>query len=136
MNIMNVVAVAFVAYFWVNSIGCSGEFHVVFKHFQNFRNLILNILKKKWLHLALWPLFSLKPCKTFRIVQCKQPQLVKPWLNFDLHFRFQSSHTALLEVSFILTPSQSPPWKPFSPTFLDTLTTALMCIFSSILKCS
>ena len=34
-----------VAYFWVNSAGCSGEFYVVFKHFQNLENLILNILK-------------------------------------------------------------------------------------------
>ena len=33
--------------FWVNSTPCSGEFHAVFKHFQNLENLILNILKKK-----------------------------------------------------------------------------------------
>ena len=26
---------------------CSGEFRVVFKHFQNLENLILNILKEK-----------------------------------------------------------------------------------------
>ena len=36
-----------VPYFQVNSIGCSGEFSVVFKHFQNLENHILNILKDK-----------------------------------------------------------------------------------------
>ena len=40
-----------VAYFWVNSIGCSVEFHVVFKHFQNLENFILNILKER-LHIS------------------------------------------------------------------------------------
>ena len=56
--------------------------HVVFKHFQNFENFILNIA------LALW---------AFRIPHCKQPRLVKPWLNFDLNFIFKSSGTMLLE---------------------------------------
>ena len=37
----------FVAYFLVNSAGCSGELHVVFKHFENLESRILNILKKK-----------------------------------------------------------------------------------------
>ena len=36
-----------VAYFLVNSPGCSHEFHVAFKHFENLENLIWNILKKK-----------------------------------------------------------------------------------------
>ena len=36
-----------VPYFQVNSTGCSGEFRVVFKHFQNLENHILNILKEK-----------------------------------------------------------------------------------------
>ena len=36
-----------VAYFRVNSAGCPGEFHIVFKHFENLENLILNILKDK-----------------------------------------------------------------------------------------
>ena len=40
-----------VVYFWVISTGCSGEFHVVFKHFQNVENLILKILKEK-LHVS------------------------------------------------------------------------------------
>ena len=34
-------------HFSVNSTGCSGEFHVIFQHFQNLKNLILNILKEK-----------------------------------------------------------------------------------------
>ena len=36
-----------VAYFRVNLAGCSGEFHIVFKHFENLKNLILNVLKEK-----------------------------------------------------------------------------------------
>ena len=36
-----------VAYLLVNSAGCSHEFHVAFKHFENLENLIWNILKKK-----------------------------------------------------------------------------------------
>ena len=40
-----------VAYFWVNSTGCSGEFHVAFEHFQNLENLISNILREK-LHIS------------------------------------------------------------------------------------
>ena len=31
----------------IDSAGCSGQFHVVFKHFENLENLILNILKEK-----------------------------------------------------------------------------------------
>ena len=42
------VAFLSVAYFWVNSAGSSGEFHVVFKHFENLENLILKILNAKW----------------------------------------------------------------------------------------
>ena len=38
---------ASIAYFWVNSEGFFGEFHVVFKRFQNLENLIFNILKEK-----------------------------------------------------------------------------------------
>ena len=46
-----------VAYFWVNSAGCSDKFHVVFKHFENIKNLILKILKDE-LHIP-WLVGSL-----------------------------------------------------------------------------
>ena len=36
-----------VANFWANSTGCPGEFHVAFKHFQNLKNLMMNILIEK-----------------------------------------------------------------------------------------
>ena len=53
---------------YINSPGCSGEFHVVFKHFGNLENLIRNILKKKlhmpWLKNVTSPW---KVCKAFRI---------------------------------------------------------------------
>ena len=74
----------FVAYFWVHSTGCSGEFCLVFKHFQNLENLISNIFEGKIAYLL--------PCN-LRIAQCKQPRLVEPWCNFHI----QSSGTALLE---------------------------------------
>ena len=48
---MSVVSLS-VANFWVNSTGCSGEFHVVFKDLQNLEKLILNILKKSCVSLA------------------------------------------------------------------------------------
>ena len=96
-------------FFWVNVAGCSGEFRVVFKNFQNLVNLIFNILKEK-LHIScLVVSFFLKRCKTFRIAQCKQPRLVKPCLNFDLCFIFKTSGVALLwtTVSYKLPPSLS-----------------------------
>ena len=31
----------------IDSAGCSGEFHVAFKEFENLENFIWNILKKK-----------------------------------------------------------------------------------------
>ena len=37
----------FVVYFAVNFAGCSDEFHVFFKHFENLQNLIWNISKEK-----------------------------------------------------------------------------------------
>ena len=37
--------------FFVKTAGCSSEFHVVFKHFENPENLLLNILKEK-LHIS------------------------------------------------------------------------------------
>ena len=87
------------------SAGCSGEFHVVFKHFQNLENLILN---KQKLHISLWALFSLKPYKAFGIAQSKQPRLVKPCLNFDLYFIFKTSGTDLIETIVSYKPLSSP----------------------------
>ena len=49
------------------------EFYVVFKHFQNLENLTI----------AQW------------MAQCKQPQLVKLQLNFDMNFIFKSTGTAI-----------------------------------------
>ena len=54
--------------------------------------------RKNCIFLNLWALFSLKPCKTFIIAQCKQPRLVKPWLYFDINFTFRSTGTALVQV--------------------------------------
>ena len=48
---MSVVFLYLLLIFWVNSTGCSGEFRVVFKYFQNLENLISNILKEK-LHIS------------------------------------------------------------------------------------
>ena len=45
---------------------------------------------KNWFCLAFWALFILTLCKAFRTVLCKQPWLVKPWLNFDLNFSLKS----------------------------------------------
>ena len=57
--------IVYVAYFWVNSAGCSGEFHVVFKHFENLENFILNILTEKlpspWLVGSFFPENLVKP---------------------------------------------------------------------------
>ena len=124
-----------VAYFWVNSTGCSDEFHVFFKHFENLKNLILKILKEE-LHIP-WLVgsFFWKPWKAFRIAQYKQPRLVKPCLNYDPCFISKTSGTAFLQ-----TPSQFLPWKqknPFPSTsrYINNIT-ALICIFSSILNCS
>ena len=46
-NIIGVVLIIPVANFWVNSTSCPGEFHVVFQHFQDVKNVMLNILKEK-----------------------------------------------------------------------------------------
>ena len=43
---LSVVIFASFANFWL-STGCSGEFHVIFENFEDLKNLILNILKKK-----------------------------------------------------------------------------------------
>ena len=44
---MNEVFLSLLLIFCANSTGCSGEFYIVFKHFQNLENLILNIVKEK-----------------------------------------------------------------------------------------
>ena len=84
------VALSFV-YFWVNSTGCSGEFHVAFKHFAKSEQSHLEHV------LPCGLFFSLKPHRAFRIAYGKQPWSVKPWLSFDVNFRLKSSDTALLE---------------------------------------
>ena len=65
--------------------------------------------RKNCISLALSAPFSLKPCKAFRIAQCKQSQLLKPRLNFDLCFIFKTSDRTLLEtiVSYKPCPSLS-----------------------------
>ena len=45
-KIMRVVFLFLMFVFWVNSAASCGVFHVIFKHFQNLENLILNILKE------------------------------------------------------------------------------------------
>ena len=82
-----------------------GEFCVVFKHFQDLKNLMLSILREK-LTLALWDLFYSKPYKALRVAQCKQP-----WLNFDLNVLL---HSFTRDHSLILPPrypqvNHSPP---------------------------
>ena len=72
--------------------------------------------------------------RKLKIAQCKQPQLVKPSL-IKLHIQILwNSFTT--DNRFLLTPSQSLPWKQenLPPAPLDTSTTALVCIFSSILN--
>ena len=110
---------------------------------------ILKILKisfwtqwrKNCISLDLWALFSWKPCKAFRIAQCKQPRLVKPCLNSDLYFISKTSGTALLETITSYKPlpilSQENKKNPSHSTSRHIRNiTALMCIFSSILNCS
>ena len=44
---MSAVFLSLLLFFGVNSAGCSGAFHVVFKHFENLENLILKNLEGK-----------------------------------------------------------------------------------------
>ena len=81
----------------IQQTACTGEFHVVFKHFENLENLILNILKKNCMSLDLKVLFSWKPGKAFRVAQCTQPRLVKPCLHSNVYFTSEISGRALLE---------------------------------------
>ena len=81
-----------------DKIGCSGKFHVVFKHLQYLENLILTILKEILnISCLASSFFFLKLYKALRTAQCKQPRLIKPLLNFDVNFTFKSSGTNLLE---------------------------------------
>ena len=87
--------------------------------------LFLNILKiskvsfwtfwtKNCISLDLWALFFWKPCKVFRIGQCKQPRLVKPY------FIPKTSDTALLGKplpNVLQISSQCHPEKPFPQHF-------------------
>ena len=91
--------IIFVAYFWVYSTGCSGEFHVVFKHFQNLESLISNIL-------------NLLPCK-LRIVLTAT---IKWWSKFHIQILCYS----FTRVNrFLLIPSHSLPGKQEIPSSSD-----------------
>ena len=73
-----------------------------------FEHLTLRI----WI-LDLWALFSIKPCKAFRIAQFKQTLL-----NADLNFRFKSSDSVLLEtIVFYKSPLILSQKNPSSNTF-------------------
>ena len=76
---------------------------------------------------------------SLRIAQNKQPRLLKPCLNSDLYFISKTSGTALLEtiVSYIfpVSPRKTEKRSPSASRYLNNKT-ALLCIFSSILKCS
>ena len=81
-----------------------GKFCVVFKHFQDLKNLMLSILREK-LTLASWARFYSKPYKAFRVAQCKQP-----WLNFDLNVLAQFHQRP-----YSHSTPQIPPGKSFAP---------------------
>ena len=135
-NIMSVIFTASVTGFWVYSIGCSGKLYVAFKHFKEF-SLFWAFWKRNYQSISLWALFRLKSSKAFRTAQWKQPWLLKARLKIDLNFRFKSCRTVLLETvvscQLLLQVLQR---KTLIPLPLDTSTTALMCIFLSILNWS
>ena len=94
---MSVVFLSLLLIFRVNSAGCSGDFHVVFKFCKFLKSNLEHFEGKNCTSLDLWAVFSRKPCNVFIIAQCKQPRLVKPFLNSDLCFTSLISGTALLE---------------------------------------
>ena len=112
--------------------------------------LFLNILKilkfsfwtcwgKNGISLDLWDLFSWKPCKAFRIAQCKQPRLLKPCLNSVFHIQ-NLWYSFNRDNSFVQTPLQSISGKQKNPSpstsrHINNIT-ALISIFSSIWNCS
>ena len=60
---------------------------VVLKHFENLKDLItLNILNEKLVQSCLLASFILNLSKAFQTALCKEPWLVRSWLNFDLNF--------------------------------------------------
>ena len=83
--------------------GCSDEFQVVFKHFQNLQQSLYWTFRRKN---YIWSKFH------FQIL----------WYSFTEDNRF------------LLTPSLIFPGKILPPPPLDASTTALVCIFSSILN--
>ena len=88
--------------FLLNSSGYSGEFHVVFKHFQNLENFILNISKEKIHRLSCLVSFYNSIVQTVTISKA----IIK---FFFLRFIYKLSGAALLETvgSYLLPPSLS-----------------------------
>ena len=125
---------------WINNCQQAAlvNFMVLLNIFKILKILFWIFWRKNGIFFALWALFYLKLYKTFRIGQGKKPRLLKPWLNFDLNFIFKSSGTALLEtiLSYRPPPSFSQENRktspPLPPAPLDTSTTVLVWIFSSI----
>ena len=85
------------------STGCYSKFHVVFKHFQNLQNLILNILMER-LHIS---------CQTARISKA----MIKFWSKFHIQILYYSFTT---DDRFLLTSSQSLQVKQELPSSSDS----------------
>ena len=102
--------------FLVNSAGCSGEFHVVFKHFENLENFIWNILKKT-LRIPWRVRFS--PLKTVQSFQNSTVQIAtinKAMFKFWSIFHIPNLWYSLTrDNSFLQIPSQSLTGKQKSP---------------------
>ena len=126
------------AYFWVNWAGWSREFHVVFKHFENLENLILNILKQKLRIPWFVSFFSWKRCKGFTVQMatiCKA--MFKFWSIFrikNLWYSFTRDNS-VLQTSFQSLPGKQKNPYPSTSRKINNIT-VLMCMFSSILNCS
>ena len=107
-----------VACFWVNSVECSDEFHVVFKCFQNLKNIILNILKEK-LHIScLVSSLFLKIVQSFWKSTVETAMIMKTMIKFWYKFYIQAyRHSFTRDNSFLLTPFQSLPGKQKNSSF-------------------
>ena len=92
-----------IAFLWVNSTCSSGEFQVVFKHFQNLENLILNILKEK-LHTSRLLSFWNSTMQTAMISKA----IIKFWSKFHIQMLWYSF---IRHKKFLQTPSQYLPGK-------------------------